>query len=386
MSKIANDLETFANEQGEPHWLVDRRIQALNSLEQAPAFSSQHLTFDSFDELGLVVPQKIRLTKEALQLANVDEDEIGMTQIGQSSLENTLDENDEDQGVILTDVFTAFRQHPRLIENYFMKKVIPQDEDQLTLKHMALLNNGIFLYLPKNFVLKDTVFLNMIQDSINQQPLISHLFIYADEGSQATIVHDLRTIGKETNRADIVVEILARPKSLINYFAIDHLGSKTDATIRRKAVISREAAVNWNIASMNQSSTIATVKSKLAHKTAQSDLQVDSLQRGKQPLEILAQIESKNEYPAQLRQYGSAENLSMLALTTEFVTKEKTTTNYQANESTSTGSLLNQISEDLKSVNQTQESNPAELKADFVKHCQKNDAPQLIERIKENIE
>jgi Fe-S cluster assembly scaffold protein SufB len=266
---VARALEDYANEHGEPHWLVKRRLEALSQIESAAEMD--------FDIPTMQVPKKVKLTKEALSLAKIDEVENGLTQIGQSSLENTLDEEVEDDGVILTDIFTAFRQHPRLIESYFMNKVILESENKLTEFHTAVFNNGIFLYLPKNYQLTEDVYLNIIQNSLETQPLISHIFIYADQGSSATIISDMYSIGPISNYAEIEVEILARPNSQINYFSLEHFNDTSKVICTRRATVSREATVNWNVAQFDLGKSRGTTSSKLAHKTAQSNIQVYSL-------------------------------------------------------------------------------------------------------------
>ncbi|WP_125771339.1 SufD family Fe-S cluster assembly protein [Companilactobacillus furfuricola] len=273
-NEISAELETFANEHGEPHWLVKRRLDALKEIESAPDF----LQDEQFTPLLLQAPNKVKLTKELLNAAKVDEDSVGVYQIGQSTLENTLDEDDEDNGVILTDIFTAFRQHPRLVEGYFLKKLLPQAQDKNSAAHMALLNSGLFLYVPKNYELKDTVYLNMLQDSINDQPLVTHLFIYADEGSSVKVVQRLKTIGEQTDPLDLIVETLARPKSSVQLTAIESLGPKTPATIRRHTQASRDAKVLLNIVSKNQGSTMEQIVAKQAHKTAKINITFNGLQ------------------------------------------------------------------------------------------------------------
>ena len=54
-----------------------------------------------------------------------------------------------EQGVILTDLFTAMHEYPELVQEYYMTKAAEMDEDQLTALHAAFMNSGLFLYVPK---------------------------------------------------------------------------------------------------------------------------------------------------------------------------------------------------------------------------------------------
>ncbi|MDT9151222.1 hypothetical protein RSW37_26165, partial [Escherichia coli] len=59
-----------------------------------------------------------------------------------------------DQGVIFTDIISAVKNHPELVKKYFMKDAVQVNEHKLTAFHAALVNGGIFLYVPKNVEVK----------------------------------------------------------------------------------------------------------------------------------------------------------------------------------------------------------------------------------------
>ncbi len=69
-----------------------------------------------------------------------------------------------DKGVIFTDIFTAVREHGELVQKYFMTEAVKVDEHKLTALHTALVNGGVFVYVPKNVVIEQplqVVFLNI---------------------------------------------------------------------------------------------------------------------------------------------------------------------------------------------------------------------------------
>lgn len=361
-NEISAELETYANEHGEPHWLVKRRLDALEQIESAP----EYLKNEQFAPLPLQAPNKVKLTKELLNAAHVNEDEVGVYQIGQSTLENTLDEDDEDNGVILTDIFTAFRQHPRLIEGYFLKKLLPQAQDKNSATHMALLNSGLFLYVPKNYQLQDTVYLNMLQDSQDDEPLVTHLFVYADEGSSVKVVQRLQTIGEKSNPLDLIVETLARPKSSINFTAIEDLGPNTQATIRRHTQASRESKVTTNIVSKNLGQTIERVVTKQAHKSAQVNTTTNILQsEPQQTYDWETTLDYKDLEQSKVVQTGVGSDLSNVQMQVNALQKDAND-NYLADPISGAGKITQVISAD-ESVNQTEPIADATEKDVFLK-------------------
>ncbi len=63
----------------------------------------------------------------------------------------------KEQGVIFTDIFTAAKEHGELVQKYFMTDAVKVDEHKLTAYHAALMNGGVFLYVPKNVEVKEPI-------------------------------------------------------------------------------------------------------------------------------------------------------------------------------------------------------------------------------------
>src|SRR5690606_1557037 len=61
-----------------------------------------------------------------------------------------LSDDLKNKGVIFTDIWTALNEHADLVQKYFMTEAVQIDEHRLTALHAALLNGGVFLYVPKN--------------------------------------------------------------------------------------------------------------------------------------------------------------------------------------------------------------------------------------------
>ena len=81
-----------------------------------------------------------------------------------------------DKGVIFTDILTAVREHSELVEKYFMTQAVKVDEHKLTALHAALVNGGVFVYVPKNVIVEQplqVVFLNDNAEASLIQPCVS---------------------------------------------------------------------------------------------------------------------------------------------------------------------------------------------------------------------
>ncbi|MQS88755.1 SufD family Fe-S cluster assembly protein [Companilactobacillus mishanensis] len=313
---LNEELEDFANEHGEPHWLVKRRLAAL---EAAKDFNNFNV--DQWEYFPMKAPAKPKLTHEIVDQIEYQDYELGITQFGQSNLDTSIPDELDDEGLLLTDVFTAFRQHPRLIQNNFMSKVIPEDTDQLTSLHTAFFNNGIFLYIPKDCQLTKPIQLNVFQDSIHDQPLVHNVFIVAEEGSQAQVILNAETIGEMSNIASCMVEIIAKANSKLGFTSTNHFSQNTTLYMKQHAHISRDAKVDWNNISDNGGDNYVDTGSMLAGKNAESHINSISKQNDGSKIKINNEIEHRYDQNTgeieQISFVSDVENASISTITSD---------------------------------------------------------------------
>ena len=88
----------------------------------------------------------------------------------------SLSEDLKSQGVILTDIFTASREHSELLQKYLMTDGVKVDEHKLTALHAALINGGVFVYVPKNVVIEDPLQVLFIHDN-EKASLFNHVLL-----------------------------------------------------------------------------------------------------------------------------------------------------------------------------------------------------------------
>ncbi|MFD1418075.1 SufD family Fe-S cluster assembly protein [Companilactobacillus keshanensis] len=261
--EVLEKIESAANDHGEPHWFVDRRLDA-----------SQAITVDLPDEFSLDAPNFKRSDKNLAEIA--ESTGIKVVQLGQRIIKNELPDELDDKGVILTDIFTAFREHPRLIQRYFMDKVIDPNESNLTKYHLAMINSGIFLYISKNVQINTPIDLQMIQDSTVKNPSISHVLIVAEEGSKVTLKQTSTTVGAKENLAQPFVEIVARSGSEVNYESLDKYSSNTRVFFERQGFLNSDAKINWKISLQNGGNTTGKIFNNLFGSNSTVNVEMDS--------------------------------------------------------------------------------------------------------------
>lgn len=242
-NEFLEDFKLDANDHGEPHWFIDRRIAALKQLNELDLPVSQHFTNE--DELiKLTSPRRIRSKKDLLDTSLIARSTI--SQFGQTVIKNDLPEELESQGVVLTDILTALRVHPRLIQKSLMDKVISPDEDKMTAFHLACLNSGVFLYVPKEVKLTEPIRIDLVQDDTKKGDLNTHVLVVAENDAEVTIEQTLSSFGDNQNNTNFFVEVLSRSNAKVSYSLKTESHSEF-VYLKTRAYLSRNAQVDWNM-------------------------------------------------------------------------------------------------------------------------------------------
>lgn len=246
----------------EPQQLLDRRLNARELMEELRLPRMQRFDFRTWP---LIADRPLKWTKSAADLAAkpvADNEVIKVTQLGQTLLHVNLPQKLQDQGVILTDIFTAARQYPELFNKYFMTAINPE-ENLLTAYHLAYLNAGLFLYVPKNVEIEKPIEAEIVQDSTQDEPLISHILVIADRGSRIKFIQHLTTVGEHENTANMMIELMAQENSEIDFSSLDEFGPHTHTYFKRRADIGKDAHVEWAVGLMNNGNTVGDMDSEL---------------------------------------------------------------------------------------------------------------------------
>ena len=262
LTTAKEQLTAASRQHGEPEELLTRRLKARELMEKLrlprmqrfkyqdwPLIKDQPLKWVSSDQ-ALVPPMK------------KDDEVIRVTQLGQSTVYVQLPAKLVDAGVVVTDIFTAAKDYPELFNKYFMTAIKP-DENLLTAYHLAYLNAGLFLYIPKNVEIEKPIEAEIIQDSTLDEPLVSHILVIADRGSKIKFIQHLTTIGDHTNPANMMIELMAQEGSEIDFSSLDELGPQTHTYFKRRADIGRDAHVEWAVGLMNDGDTVGDMDSEL---------------------------------------------------------------------------------------------------------------------------
>ncbi|QCJ43975.1 Fe-S cluster assembly protein SufD [Bacillus sp. S3] len=284
-------VSSFSKEMNEPAWFEEFRLKALQDFEQLPMprpdktkidkwnftqFNQHTVKSDGFASLA-------DLPEEVKALVDLEAGSQNLyIQRNQTPAFLTLSEDLKSKGVIFTDIFTAAREHGDLLKKYYMTQAINVDEHRLTALHAALVNGGVFLYVPKNVEISEPIQAVYVHDN-KEANLFNHVIVVADDNSSVTYVENyISTMETSNTLVNILSEVIANVNAKIQYGAVDTLANGVTTYVNRRGVAGRDANIEWSLGLMNEGNTISENTTNLLGDGSNGDTKTVVVGRGDQ--------------------------------------------------------------------------------------------------------
>lgn len=283
------DVRSYSVAKQEPNWFAEYRIRALGAAENLPMPMPDKTKIDKWNFTDFPIHSVESATFSSL--AELPEEVKSIVTEGQQSVyiqrNNTpafIQVSDElnSKGVIFTDIQTAIRDHEDLVKKYFMTNGVKVDEHKLTSLNAALLNGGVFVYVPKNVVLEEPLQAVFMLDDA-QTSLFNHTIVVADTNSSVTYVENyLSTVENATGIVNIISEVFAEDNASVTYGAVDVLDKGITTYVNRRGVANRNSRIEWALGLMNDGDTISENVTHLVGDASYGDTKTVVVGRGKQ--------------------------------------------------------------------------------------------------------
>lgn len=298
LTLTGEDVRSYSESNREPEWLAAKRSEAYALAEtlQLPKPDKTKIQNWNFTDFPVHAVKDEQLTG----LAELPQDARALIDIeGQKNIyvqrNNTpayvkLSDELSGQGVILTDIFTAAREHSELLQKYFMSDAVKVDEHKLTALHAAFMNGGAFVYVPKGVEVKEPVQVLFLHDS-EDVSLFNHVIVVAEDNSSLTYVENYLSLTSESNgQANIISEVFANDGATVTYGAVDVLSAGFTSYINRRGVTGRNAKIEWALGLMNDCDTIYENVTHLVGDGSNSNSKSVLVGRGSQKQNVTAKI------------------------------------------------------------------------------------------------
>lgn len=259
-------IEQFSKERNEPEWMTSLRIDALERAEtlEMPKPDKTNISNWNFTNFkhkfseGTVIPSIQELPERLKEYFDVKKaPENLIIQRNNSVAFASISDKLKEKGVIFTDIFTAIQEHSDLVKQYFMKDGVAVDENRLTALHAALVNGGVFIYVPENVQIEDPVQAVFWQED-EELALVNHVLIVLEQNSSLTYVENYISDNEEKETvSNIISEVIVKENAKIAYGAVDNFANGTTTYVNRRGVASAHAEIDWALGQMNSGNTVS---------------------------------------------------------------------------------------------------------------------------------
>ncbi len=145
------------------------------------------------------------------------------------------------QGVIVQELSSAVREHPALVQEHFMTRVVPVERTVFTALHGALWDSGTLIYVPRNTEV--TLPLHIVSHQTAGTAAFHHTLIVVEENATVTVVDDL--LGGRDGLQNAVVEIVQQANSRVRYMNLQDLDLSAWNLLYGRAELQRDADLRW---------------------------------------------------------------------------------------------------------------------------------------------
>lgn len=283
-------VRQFSQGRGEPEWLLNLRLTSLEKAEDLPMVKPDKTKIDNWnftqfkhDVKGAPLATADELPDAIKALIDLNGEKQNLIVQRNASLAfSILSDELTKQGVIFTDMTTAAKEHGDLLKKYLLTEAVKADEHRLIALHAALLNGGVFVYVPKNVVVETPLQAVFWQED-PEAGLFNHVLIVAEDNSRVTYVENyLSSSTGEAAVANIVTEVIVGNNANVHFGAVDNFGSGVTTYVNRRGLVKNDGRLEWALGQMNDGNTVSENKTLLMGNGSFADAKTVTISRGEQ--------------------------------------------------------------------------------------------------------
>ena len=257
----ADVIRDISGHKEEPEWMTKFRLNALKRFEAKPMLEwfAKNMPDIDFDDIyyylkpteGQVsewdqLPDEMQATYEKLGIPEAERKFLaGVTaQYDSETVYHRNRDELEKTGVIFTDMDTAVREYPEIVQKYFAT-VIPPGDNKFAALNSAAWSGGSFIYVPPG-VHCEMPLQAYFRINSNNAGQFERTLIIADEGSSVHYVEGCSAPVYSTDSLhSAVVELIAKPGARIRYTTIQNWSPNVYNLVTKRARAETEATVEW---------------------------------------------------------------------------------------------------------------------------------------------
>jgi FeS assembly protein SufB len=270
-------VEELSRLKEEPAWMLEKRLHAWDVYENTPAPLGRRGDLGTVRAVANFKLQDINpyvtasdggalsaTIERSLQEALVDTRSGLIVQRNATVVRCELDEQLRSAGVILTDLDSAVRDYPELVQQYFMKTCVPVESNKYTALHAAFWSGGTFLYIPRGLEIEEPILAQIWIDE-PASATFAHTLIIAEEMSSVRFVNEYNSDfeGERPSLLNDVVEVYAKNAARVEFSNMQDLGMNVWNVTNKNAVHEKDGSSTWVLADLGSKANLANIGASL---------------------------------------------------------------------------------------------------------------------------
>ena len=159
-----------------------------------------------------------------------------------------------------TDLDSAVRDYPELVQQYFMTSCVPVNSTKYTALHAAFWSGGVFLYIPQGVEIEDPILAQIWIDT-PASATFAHTLIIAEEMSSVRYVeeHSSAFDGDVPSLLDGVVEVYVKNAAHVEFSNMQDLGQNVWSITNKNAVHEKDGSTTWVLADLGSKVMLSNI-------------------------------------------------------------------------------------------------------------------------------
>jgi Fe-S cluster assembly protein SufB len=256
----ASIVEEISTMKGEPQWMLDYRLKALEIFEKKamPNWGGDLSQMDFQDIYYYVkptseeaktwedVPADMKRTFDKLGIPEAEQKFLSGVgaQYDSEVVYHKIQEKLEKQGVLFLSADHGLKEHEALFKQYF-GTVIPSSDNKFAALNSAVWSGGSFIYVPKG-VHVDVPLQAYFRINTKDMGQFERTLIIVDEGAYVHYVEGCTApIYSSDSLHSAVVEIIVKKGGRCRYTTIQNWSNNVYNLVTKRAVAYRDATMEW---------------------------------------------------------------------------------------------------------------------------------------------
>jgi Fe-S cluster assembly protein SufD len=250
-----DDVLALSEHLDEPEWLRERRLAAWEAAEELPIPDTSmepwrrtnitRINWAKMVDKALPGERSLDAIPAELYAPLIGEEQGGLLVFVDGVLVHSeLAEEITEQGVIFTDLSTAAKEHPELLQEILQKEAGRPEDGKFGALHAALWTHGVVLYVPEGVHIEAPF--HSVEYAPGTRTTGTHIVAVVEENASAVYLHEAASPNKEEPNLHLhATEISVAKSANLRYVSLQNWGDHVYNFGHQRGRVGETAELDW---------------------------------------------------------------------------------------------------------------------------------------------